>query len=86
MLHYFAKKFFAPVIVTSRLKADGQLDVIVVSDLTQLILNAEVAILVFSWNSFDPLYVKHIQTDVVSRYEYFMIERKTQIVSGTWYR
>lgn len=66
MLHYFAKDFFAPIIVTGHVTNAGQLDFYVISDLTSSVYNATVDVNVFAWNSLIPVASEQIQTDIVS--------------------
>lgn len=51
MLHYFARNFFAPVIVRGHQKETGELDVYVISDEVRSISNVKMAVNVYSWNS-----------------------------------
>ena len=51
MLHYYAKDFFAPVIVTSRVTQANELEIHVISDLLQPLDNLSVEALVYKWTS-----------------------------------
>ncbi|CAN7939245.1 unnamed protein product, partial [Ixodes hexagonus] len=58
MLHYFAKKFFSPVLVSpfiTRRGADRQLQVFVVNDLRETFSNVTLHIETYKWQSFTPL-------------------------------
>lgn len=58
MLHYYAKDFFAPTIVTGYLDSARQLKIFVVSEVLSLIsssLEASLLINVYNWNSFEML-------------------------------
>ncbi|KAJ9591465.1 hypothetical protein L9F63_002071 [Diploptera punctata] len=55
ILHYFAKDFFAPILVSPYKRADGVLRVDLISDILtdmQCVLN----IFVYKWNSLNPIY------------------------------
>lgn len=49
MLHYYAKEFFSPVIVTSRITRANELLIYVVSDLFDELKNLSVEIIVYEW-------------------------------------
>lgn len=66
MLHYFARDFFAPVIVRGHQKENGELDVYVISDKVVHIFNASVTVKVYSWDSFTPLHTDIVNVSVVS--------------------
>lgn len=51
MLHYFAKKFFDKVLITSYLDKDRKLSVYVVSDGTMNVRNMTVSISLYKWRS-----------------------------------
>ncbi|KAF5274796.1 hypothetical protein FQR65_LT00379 [Abscondita terminalis] len=55
MLHYYAKDFFAPVIVTTDVNVLNDMDVYVVSDLVKPINDAFLIVNVYKWNSVVPL-------------------------------
>uniref|UniRef100_A0A914PVZ6 Beta-mannosidase n=1 Tax=Panagrolaimus davidi TaxID=227884 RepID=A0A914PVZ6_9BILA len=58
-IHYFAKRFFAPVIVSLYLDENGLLQAYVVSDKMTNISNAEIKIEMFAWtNGFKPVYTQ----------------------------
>ncbi|VDK30021.1 unnamed protein product [Gongylonema pulchrum] len=55
--HYFARRFFAPVILSMYLSETRLLQMFVVSDLVEPIFNATVVLEMFSWfDSFTPIY------------------------------
>ncbi|XP_029170747.1 beta-mannosidase [Nylanderia fulva] len=58
MLHYYAKDFFAPIIVTSHLSTSNELSIYVVSDLRYGSKNCTVEICVYNWNSTTPIFTK----------------------------
>lgn len=68
MLHYYAKNFFAPVIVTSRLNSARDLDLYVISDLLTTTYNATLTITVYAWDSLEPVSIETNTVDVVSFY------------------
>ena len=55
MLHYHAKKFFAPVIVTAHLWKNGDISVSLVSDLLNDLTDVEVGTTIFKWDSWTPV-------------------------------
>ncbi|XP_060536178.1 beta-mannosidase [Cylas formicarius] len=65
MLHYFAKDFFAPIIVTGHINNDRQLQIYTVSDLLSPVTDTELIVRVYQFNSsFSPLYERKINTDI----------------------
>lgn len=67
MLHYYAKEFFAPLIVTSRVTKADELLVYVVSDLLNDLKNLTVEIVVYEWKNARAIYNKQINNlDIVS--------------------
>lgn len=67
MQHYYAKNFFAPVIVTGDLRPDGFLDIYVVSDLKDDILDGFLNIFVYKWDSISPVHNETLKINVVSK-------------------
>lgn len=65
MLHYSAKEFFAPIILTYFLDAGDNLNLYVVSDLLTNSYNNTATIFVYNWNSTTVLYKKHLKVDAV---------------------
>ncbi|XP_064073932.1 beta-mannosidase [Vanessa tameamea] len=55
MLHYFAKSFFAPVLVSPRLTLTENVDVYLINDRIVAIINANITVEMFKWNSFTPI-------------------------------
>lgn len=66
MLHYFARDFFAPVIVRGHQKETGKFDVYVISDQVVPIFDKRVAVKVYSFNSLTPLHTDIVNVPVVS--------------------
>lgn len=64
MLHYYAKNFFAPLLV-SPYEENGFVFVTIVSDSSQT-LNLTLKISVFQWSSFNPKFSKIINFTQVS--------------------
>lgn len=54
MLHYYAAKFFAPVIIVPELQPNGDLIIFGISDLTYKI-SGRLSIYLYSWDSMDYL-------------------------------
>lgn len=55
MLHYYAKWFFAPVLVSPRLLLTGDVDVYLLNDRFVPIIDAQIIVDVFNWNSLIPV-------------------------------
>lgn len=66
MLHYYAKDFFAPVIITGHVTQARQLDIYIVSDLLTSLYNVTITINVYSWSSLEPIFVQRVVTNIVS--------------------
>lgn len=66
MMHYYAKDFFAPIIVTGHLTAARELDVYLVSDVLTTFYNVTLTINVYNWSSLKPVFVQKVITDIVS--------------------
>ncbi|XP_063217719.1 beta-mannosidase-like [Bacillus rossius redtenbacheri] len=62
MLHYYARKFFAPVMVSALVTPAGRLEVHVVSDLRHELPNATVTVRVHSWSQFEPRHERRVET------------------------
>ncbi|CAB3249285.1 unnamed protein product [Arctia plantaginis] len=58
MLHYFAKSFFAPVLVSPRLRMAGDIDVYLINDRFVPINGSEIIVQLFHWNTLIPTYTK----------------------------
>ncbi|CAH0728508.1 unnamed protein product, partial [Brenthis ino] len=54
MLHYFAKSFFAPVLISPRLTMLGDVDVYIINDRFVPIVDAEIIVDIFNWSSLVP--------------------------------
>lgn len=65
-MHYYAKDFFAPIIVTGHLTAARQLDVYLVSDVLTTHYNVTLNITVYNWSSLTPVFVQGVITNIVS--------------------
>lgn len=66
MLHYYAKDFFAPLIITSTVKTDRSVDIFLINDLLP-IYNASVFINVYNWKSFNPIDSINLTVNIVSK-------------------
>lgn len=64
MLHYYAKKFFAPVIIVPEMTSKNGVDVYIVSDLLKDV-HCELTVSFYSWDSFEPKSVLSHQEEVV---------------------
>ncbi|XP_011269832.2 beta-mannosidase [Camponotus floridanus] len=64
MLHYYAKDFFDPLIVTSHLSISNKLSIYVVSDLWYSIENCKVEIRYYNWESTIPLFARFLDIEV----------------------
>jgi beta-mannosidase len=63
--HYFARRFFAPLIVSQFIDDTDTLQVTVVSDLTTDVQNATVVIDQLTWtNGFTPVYSQQVHMDI----------------------
>lgn len=58
MLHYYAKDFFAPIIVTPHLSISNELSIYIVSDRLYTLRNCTVEIRVYNWKSTTPVFAK----------------------------
>ncbi|XP_045532778.1 beta-mannosidase [Pieris brassicae] len=56
MLHFFAKRFFAPVLVSPRLTLSGDVDVYLINDRFVPLTDAEIIVDVFNWTSLRPIF------------------------------
>lgn len=50
ILHYYAKKFFSPVLISPVKTSETELSVYVVSDLLSDVENAELKVFIYSWD------------------------------------
>lgn len=55
MLHYFAKDFFAPLVIAPEIQVDNSMKLFAVSDLTQAVYNATLTIVTYNWESLIPV-------------------------------
>ncbi|XP_022817754.1 beta-mannosidase [Spodoptera litura] len=58
MLHYFAKDFFAPVLVSPRLDSTGEMEVYLINDRFVPVLDAKITIQFYNWSSPSPILTK----------------------------
>ncbi|XP_018311835.1 beta-mannosidase [Mycetomoellerius zeteki] len=65
MLHYYAKDFFAPIIVTSHLSVSNELSIYIVSDRLYTLTNCTVKLHVYKWESMKPISVLFFNDIVV---------------------
>lgn len=65
MLHYYAKDFFAPVIVTSYLSVSNELSIHVVSDRLYTLTNCTVKLRVYNWRSMTPVFTTSFDDIIV---------------------
>jgi len=76
VLHYYAKKFFSPVLVSPIKVSEQQLDVYIISD---LLIDVQVSldIFLYSWDSIEPVNVTSSTHLVVSNfYQHFVNSSK----------
>uniref|UniRef100_A0A224XIF3 Beta-mannosidase B n=1 Tax=Panstrongylus lignarius TaxID=156445 RepID=A0A224XIF3_9HEMI len=55
MLHYFARDFFASLIVSPILESDDQMSIVIISDLLMAVSEAQLFIDIYDWSSFIPI-------------------------------
>lgn len=58
MLHYFAKSFFAPVLVSPRMTLTSEVNVYLINDQFVPIYDANITVEMFNWTSFIPIKTK----------------------------
>lgn len=75
MLHYYAKDFFAPVIVTSRLSEARELTIYVISDLHRNLKDLSVTLNIYKWGSQVPLSVQNFTNIAVVSIVIFLKNR-----------
>lgn len=73
MLHYYAQKFFSPVIISPDMTTDNKVNVFVVSDLLHDIPESVMNISVYSWDSFEPRRVISTAEIIVRKRNYLKI-------------
>ncbi|XP_023934715.1 beta-mannosidase [Bicyclus anynana] len=64
MLHYFAKSFFAPVLVSPRLTKTGDVDIYLINDRFVPIIEAKIILDIFNWSTLTPIASKSYPADV----------------------
>lgn len=64
MLHYFAKSFFAPVLVSPRQTMVDDVDVYLVNDRFVPIIEAEIVVQVYNWSSLIPFKSQRFSANV----------------------
>lgn len=67
MLHYFARNFFAPVLLTAEVDASGNANIYVVSELLEK-LNETVRVQIYNFSSFEAVFEKDIPLNLVTYY------------------
>ncbi|OWR54386.1 Beta-mannosidase [Danaus plexippus plexippus] len=55
MLHYFAKTFFAPVLVSPRLKMSNDIDIYLINDRFVPIIDGNITVDIFNWSNLEPV-------------------------------
>ncbi|XP_025995175.1 beta-mannosidase isoform X2 [Solenopsis invicta] len=65
MLHYYAKDFFAPVIITSHLSISNNLSIYIVSDRIYTFKNCTVKIDVYKWESMKPIFTLFFNNTII---------------------
>lgn len=58
MLHYYARDFFAPVIVTPHLSVSNELSIYIVSDVLYVLTNCTIEIRVYEWKAIEPVFIR----------------------------
>ncbi|KAJ0173564.1 hypothetical protein K1T71_010713 [Dendrolimus kikuchii] len=64
ILHYFARSFFAPVLVSPRLLLSGDVDVYLINDRFVPIVEAQIIVDVYNWSSLTAIDTKSYQAEV----------------------
>ncbi|KAF5301663.1 hypothetical protein FQA39_LY10710 [Lamprigera yunnana] len=65
VLHYFAKSFFAPVIVTTVVSVTKDMSIFVISDLMKIVRNTILKLSIYKWDSTVPVHEISIKVDVL---------------------
>ena len=65
MLHYYAKDFFAPVIVTTSLSPARELTIYVISDVHRNLEKLSVTLNIYKWGSIVPVSVQNFSNIAV---------------------
>lgn len=79
MLHYFAKSFFAPVLVSPRRLETGDIDVYLINDRFVPIDSAEIKVEAFTWNNLKPFKTETYPATVGS-----LVSKKQNIDLNAW--
>ncbi|XP_060805160.1 beta-mannosidase [Amyelois transitella] len=66
LMHYYAKWFFAPVLVSPRLLLSGDVNVYLINDRFVPIVEAQIIVEVFNWSSLTPIRSQSYSADVGS--------------------
>lgn len=66
MLHYFAKDFFHPILVSPSLTSDDKFALSLISDKLHVVNKVKVTMYVYNWCCLYPLYKKNIVVNMVS--------------------
>ncbi|XP_050445741.1 beta-mannosidase isoform X1 [Cataglyphis hispanica] len=65
MLHYYAKDFFAPIIVTPHLSISNELSIYIVSDRLYKLTNCTMEIHVYNWRSITSVFAKSFNDIII---------------------
>lgn len=60
MLHYFAKDFFAPLIISPNLNSNRNVDIFVVSDQITNSIGLTATLTIYKWNDFNPIRTENL--------------------------
>ncbi|XP_022913917.2 beta-mannosidase [Onthophagus taurus] len=66
MLHYYAKKFFSPILIAGYQSTSRNVSIHIVSDLTSNIYNATATVNIYNWDSFEPVHTENHQAIIMS--------------------
>lgn len=78
MLHYFAKSFFAPILVSPRLKLSGDLDVYLLNDRFVPIIDGKIFINVYKFSTLEPVTTLNYTANVAA------LSSEKQFSLDTW--
>lgn len=65
MVHYFAKNFFAPILISPHLSNANHLSIFTLSDITEIIPNATLTMSVYNWDKIKPIHEENITLNIV---------------------
>lgn len=68
MVHYFAKKFFSPLLISANLSPAGQITIYSLSDLLTTVPNATMTMDVYKWDSFKSIASHNITFNILPGY------------------